>query len=397
MIQFYAFVFLLLSIQCSGQSAKDQLKIANSANTELKDFFQELSFVDKAGYFIIPVKIGTDTYEYIFDTGGYNTVTSEIIKKNELPELMKVKVGSSNQIKSEIKLSKIPRLTIGNVPFDNVGVFIFDFDESPIIKCYTNGGLIGKGIIKECIWQIDYQNKLIRIADHIDKMPNLDNSIKLKIEFDKVFNPFIEAQINGQTEKFLLDFGYGGFISLNQKTAEKLSFINTTEINGEGTVGANGVSNEKMFVTALQSLTIGKQNFANQVAFYSKSNNYNLIGSEISKYFIVTLNFKDRELILTPTKTEAKEIFKSFGFDLNSKDGKMYVSRLYKNQTADKAGLQLNDEVTKINGTIFSEMDYCAFYFATRQLFQSDDEIKIEVKRNNELKTFTIHKMPLAE
>jgi predicted aspartyl protease len=396
MRRLYFAIFILLYIQCPGQSSKDQLKIVNSANTELKDFYQEFHFVDRLGYFIIPIKIGTETYEYIFDTGGYNTATTEIMQKNELPELMKVKVGSSNQIKSEIKLSKIPRLYIGNVPFDNVGVFIFDFEESPIIKCYTNGGLIGKGIIKECIWQIDYQNKLIRIADRLDKMPNLDNSIKFKIELDKVFNPFVKAQINGKTEKFLLDFGYGGFISLNQKTADKYSFTKTTEIDGEGAIGANGTINEKTFAVTLQSLTIGGQNFTNQVAFYSKSNNYNLIGSEISKYFLVTLNFKDKELILTPIKRETTETFRSFGFDLNSKDGKIYISRLYKNHTAEQAGLLLNDEVTKINGDIFNEMDYCTFYFSIRELFQSDKEIRIEVKRGNELKEFIIAKKSLA-
>ena len=52
----------------------------------------------------IQVKIDTGSYEYIFDTGGYNTVTSKIMENANLPSLMEVEVGSSNKIKSKIKI-----------------------------------------------------------------------------------------------------------------------------------------------------------------------------------------------------------------------------------------------------------------------------------------------------
>jgi hypothetical protein len=391
------FIFILVTIQCLGQSPKEQLKIANSAHINMKDFYQEIPFVDKAGYFIIPVKIGSDTYEYFFETGGYNTVTTEIMIKNRLPELMQVTTGSSNQIKSKVKLSKVPKLYIGDIEFDSVGVFNFDFDQSPVIKCYANGGLLGKGVIKECVWQIDYRNKIIRVSDKIEKMPNLKNSIKIKVELDHVFNPFIKAEVAGRTEKFMVDFGYGGFISLTEKTAKKCSFANTKEINGEGTIGANGVSSARVFVSNLESLKIGNQVFKNQVAFYSKPNNFNLIGTELSKYFIVTLNFKNSELLLTPVEQITDEAFRTFGFDLNAKDGKIYVSSLYKNQSADKSGLRLNDEVIKINGQSPDTSNYCDFYFLVRELTRSDKEIKIEVKRNKEVAEITIYKTVLGE
>ena len=226
-------IFVSLTVYSFGQSPKEQLKIANAANVGLTDFYQEISFTDRGGYFIIPVTIGSQTYDYIFDTGGYNTVTTDIMTKNMLPELMKVSVGSSNQIKSEIILSKIPRLKVGDVQFTDVGVFNFDFNEAPVIKCYTNGGLLGKGVIKQAVWQIDYHNKIIRLADNLEKMPNLKNSVKLKVELDRVLNPFIQVEIDGRNQKFMLDFGYGGFISLTEKTANEYQFANSIETYGE--------------------------------------------------------------------------------------------------------------------------------------------------------------------
>ena len=163
----FATFFFIFCISSKGQTVKEQLSIANSVKLVSKNFYDEIPFSDKLGYFTIQVKIDSSSYVYIFDTGGYNTVTSKIMENAKLPSLMEVEVGSSNKIKSKIKLSKIPLLQIGKAQFENVGVFNFDFSSSPVINCYTNGGLIGKSVIKEGVWQIDYKKSVIRLSDNI--------------------------------------------------------------------------------------------------------------------------------------------------------------------------------------------------------------------------------------
>jgi len=385
-------IFVSLTVYCFGQSPKEQLKIANAANVGLTDFYQEISFTDRGGYFIIPVTIGLQTYDYIFDTGGYNTVTTDIMTKNMLPELMKVSVGSSNQIKSEIILSKIPRLKVGDVQFTDVGVFNFDFNEAPVIKCYTNGGLLGKGVIKQAVWQIDYHNKIIRLADNLEKMPNLKNSVKLKVELDRVLNPFIQVEIDGRNQKFMLDFGYGGFISLTEKTANEYQFANSIETYGEGTIGANGVNKESMYVSRLKTVKIAGQSLANQVAFYSKSNNYNLIGSELARYFIVTLNFKEKELILTPFSETPIDQFNSFGVDMNMNGKDIYISRLYKGLSGDVNGIKLNDTLVSVDKLSVDTANLCDSFFKKRDMLYQADSLNMKVKRDNEEMEFKLKK-----
>lgn len=385
-------IFVSLTVYSFGQSPKEQLKIANAANVVLKDFYQEISFTDRGGYFIIPVTIGSQTYDYIFDTGGYNTVTTDIMTKNMLPELMKVSVGSSNQIKSEIILSKIPRLKVGDVQFTDVGVFNFDFNEAPVIKCYTNGGLLGKGVIKQAVWQIDYHNKIIRLADNLEKMPNLKNSVKLKVELDRVLNPFIQVEIDGRNQKFMLDFGYGGFISLTEKTANEYQFANSIETYGEGTIGANGVNKESMYVSRLKTVKIAGQSLANQVAFYSKSNNYNLIGSELARYFIVTLNFKEKELILTPFSETPIDQFNSFGVDMNMNGKDIYISRLYKGLSGDVNGIKLNDTLVSVDKLSVDTANLCDSFFKIRDMLYKADSLNMKVKRDNEEMEFKLKK-----
>jgi predicted aspartyl protease len=373
------------------QSAKEQLSIANAAKLVSKSFYDEFSFTDKLGYFTIPVKIDSNTYEYIFDTGGYNTVTTNIMKAANLPSLLEVEVGSSNKIKSKIKLSKVPSLQIGKASFQDVGVFNFDFSESPVINCYTNGGLIGKGVIREAVWQIDYRKYVIRVSDELKKMPNLENSETIKIELDKTYNPFVKLMINGKQEKFLLDFGYGGLISLTEKSAAALKLNNSIIIEGEGSIGANGVVMEKTFVSWAEKLTFGKTVLKNKVAYASKSNNYNLIGSELAKYFIITLNFKNKELILTPYH-DNENGFETFGFNINMDTNIIYISKIFMGLNAQKAGLLQSDALVSINGQTFNGLSICDRYFAFNNLLRKEEEITIQVKRGEGSKAFTFAK-----
>jgi hypothetical protein len=113
-------VFSLSTVFVAAQSAKQQLAVANAGKLASQHFYSEITFPDKSGYFIIPVKIDTITYDYIFDTGGYNTVTGKIMESAKLSPVMEVEVGSSNKIKSKIKLAKVPMLQIGEARFEGV-------------------------------------------------------------------------------------------------------------------------------------------------------------------------------------------------------------------------------------------------------------------------------------
>ena len=391
------FLFLVFTYSADSQNAKEILEIANSGNIDSSNFLKEIKFEDKYGYFIIPVTIGNVTYNYIFDTGGYNTINTSILERNKLRELIQVEVGSSNQIKSKVAMSRVPNIQIAGISFRNVGVFNFDFEKSQAINCYTNGGIIGKGIIKESVWQIDYRNGLIRLTDKLSELPNLDNAIKLKVRLDKTFNPFIKAEVNGKKIEFMLDYGFGGFISLTENTAKKILKSSIQEIDGEGTIGANGMSEDHIFYGPIKSLEVGKKTFDNQIAYFSKPNNYNLIGSEISKYFIVTLNFREEELYLTPYADTVEEKYETFGFALNMNESGVYVSKLHSNSNAKELGLRLDDKVSMINGIDPTLMDYCDFYFLVKNLLKSKDEINLVINRTEGKAGITIGKESILD
>ncbi|MBC7865297.1 MAG: PDZ domain-containing protein, partial [Bacteroidia bacterium] len=214
---------------------------------------------------------------------------------------------------------------------------------------------------------------------------------KIKIELDKTLNPFLKLMINGKQERFMLDFGFGGLISLTEKTASSIKSNNIVTIEGEGNISANGVVKEKSYIALLENINIGKSELKNKVAYFSKSNNYNLLGSELTKYFIVTLNFKDEELILTPY-ADVENSFETFGFNINLDSNKIYVSKLFNNLNAQKAGLALNDEIISINGKQLSDFSNCDKYFSVYDILETKKEISLKVKRGEEKKVFLIVK-----
>lgn len=179
------------------------------------------------------------------------------------------------------------------------------------------------------------------------------------------------------------------------RTANEYKFATTIETEGEGAIGANGVNKESMFISKLTTVKIAGQSLANQVAFYSKSNNYNLIGSEIAKFFMVTLNFKEKELILTPISEIPVDSFKSFGIDMNTNENEIYISRIYKGLNGDKKGIELNDKVISVNKWTVDSLNLCDSFFKLRKTLSQSDNLDIKVVRDNIEMEFKLQKTEL--
>jgi hypothetical protein len=147
-----------------------------------------------------------------------------------------------------------------------------------------------------------------------------------------------------------------------------------------------------MYVSRLKTVKIAGQSVANQVAFYSKSNNYNLIGSELARYFIVTLNFKEKELILTPFSETPIDQFNSFGVDMNMNGKDIYISRLYKGLSGDINGIKLNDTLVSVDKLSVDTANLCDSFFKIRDMLYQADSLNMKVKRDNEEVEFKLKK-----
>lgn len=375
----FFFVFSL-----TAQKPGQILGWINSVTVDAKNFYYEIPFEYKNDLIIIKVAVGAETYDYIFDTGGYTIITNEMQNKNSYKVLAVQNVGSSNQLKTKVNIVAVDSMAIGKLAFKNIGALQMDLN-SPTLKCTVNGGVIGAAIIKNYIWQIDYSNRKLIVTDQLNKIKGLDKAVKLNVSFSNTLMPYLEAKVNGKKHKFMFDLGSVGKFSMTKKTAMKFTKnINVYEKEGSGSEGVNGVVNLPVSTFKADIITIGDLQFKDQPVLFTDVETEELIGNPIIKEYIITLNFKNKEMYLEPIAGNiTKQGWETYGFSLGFKEGKVFVKTLDKTLSAAKSGLLLYDEVVAINGEKIEVGSECSFIELNKKILSGNEDLNISIIRNN--------------
>ncbi len=337
---------------CTTLKSYRALHLVQTAHASQQGVCQEFSCEDEAGFITVPVRIGTHTYRYIFDTGAYAlTVTDKVITENQFSSAQAGSLGSSNQVRSNVKVTVVDTLRLGGLQFTDVGAFNLNFDQSPSIRCLTDGGLIGTSLIGKYIWQIDLARKKIIVTDELSKVPNLANAVKLPVSFDKRGLPFITIRINGQPEKVLVDMAGSGFLTLTQATAKKyVGDGNVLQLDGAQSEGTNGTKSTTLHMMVVKSVELELFTLTNQSVIFLSDSKYSLLGNDLLKHYLLTLNYPARELYLTPIPDHQRpEGFETFGFALTCQTNKTVIGTLCQDSPAWKAGLHLGDQVRAVD------------------------------------------------
>jgi hypothetical protein len=394
-------IILFITFACSGftqtsfaQKPKDVLKLINTVHTINKSFYYEIPFEYRNNHIILKVKIGNELYDYVFDTGGYNDITDSIQAKNSFPVLTKQTVGSANRLKSSVNIVKVDSLSIGELVFKDVAALQMNFDNSPSM-CGINGAIIGASIIKNLSWRIDFSQKIIIVTDDFPKLPSLPKTVKVPVTFNERLMPYIEAKLDGRTDKFMFDLGSSTLINLTDQTAKKYTKDKELiEIFGGAVEGGNGIIKMPIHIFKASSFEIGNTAmYTNKPVVFTKLSNENLIGNPIIKDYVVTLNFKENELYLSPI-SDPKTIngWNSFGLNIDYKTNKLLVTTIFNGLPAQKAGVNINDEILTINEQPVACYNFCDCKLTIDNLLQSNSTITLGIKNGDKVKLIKLTK-----
>lgn len=379
-----------------AQKPKEVLRWINTVETDNKDFYYEIPFEYRNDHIIIKVKIGNEFYDYVFDTGGYNDITNEIQKKNKFQILSKQIVGGTNRLKSEVNVVRVDSLKIGELVFKNIAALQMNFENVPSM-CGINGALIGASIIKNFSWRIDYQNKKIIVTDDFSKLPILPNTVKVSVSFNERLMPYIEAKLNGKSDKYMFDLGSASLFSLTEKTANKYQRKELIEIFGGVIEGGNGIVKIPVNIFKADKFEIGDAvQYTNKPVIYTKLSNENLIGNPIIKNFIVTLNFKEGELYLSSMQDDkTRDGWSSFGLNIEYNTGRFIITTIFNGLPAQKAGLNVGDEILTINQQSINCDTFCDCKLIIDNLIQSNSDITIGIKNGDTIKQINLTKQKI--
>jgi hypothetical protein len=151
---------------------------------------------------------------------------------------------------------------------------------------------------------------------------------------------------------------------------------------------------EKNYIGRIDELQIGSLKLQNIPAIFANTEDI-ILGKEFLSQCIMTIDYPGQQLILKPYhKFTFKDNYFTTGLKLNkNKQNKTFVEAIWRGSPADQAGLDLNDEILKINSR-----DTKSLSLQEISNILNDDRIpRIEIvsKKSFSERTVILNKKPL--
>jgi len=367
-------MFLVVSIY--GQ--KNDLNIGKTSS---KNYYEEFDFEYHKDKVYVPVEIQGITYKFILDTGAPNVISKEI---HDLinPKLIKtIPVTDASGKKENLNVVSVENLKLGNIVFENTATLVYDINSNPIFQCLGIDGFIGSNMLRNSILQIDLERYKIRLTDNKRKL-NLNKKNSKKIELiGSQSSPYVWIKLEGKDsakEQVLIDTGADGLYDISKnhyKIFEKEDIFSAIgESTGASSVSLFGdVPVENHFRLHLPFLKINGLTIKNDITNTTNDNN-SRIGSEILKYGVITIDFKNKRFYLNPKSEIINNEEPQFNFSRTLKDGKLIVGFVWDNELKEK--ISYGDEILEING---KEIVLCDL-IAKESIYKKEKTLKLKIK-----------------
>ena len=395
------YLVLAITLLSSCKSIK-MAKLLNHGTVQEGEFLNEVPFEYRMGLIILKVTIKGQEYDFLYDTGAPNVISKELANILNIKPYVVNKTGDSQGQKEELEYLLIDKITIGGIDFLETGAAVADLKKSSVIACLKIDGIIGANLMQKAIWQIDYENEVMRISNSISSFDVQDG---IHVQFSQKFSgtPIVDINVNGVTEKNVtIDTGSNGDfgLSLNvyKQSREKDSTAKTVFGIGTTTSGLFGVGTaDTIYYTAVPKISFGGVELSNQLTNF-KGSHATTIGNEFFKNYDVTYDYFEKEMILTNKKDADISSFDSFGFTYFYSDNKLNVSLIIEGSDAHSKGLIRGDQIIHMNGTNYSEMNldlWCELL--NQNLLRISNSLNITILRDGEQITYQLEKKNLLE
>ena len=230
-------IILIVFFGCTTTKNKNEFRDKYMFSVELgnSNFTENIKFIDSLDLIIIPVEISGKSYNFLFDTGSV-TMVSPSFRDNLIGINVedKTRISDAAGYKVNSDFSIIPKLSIGNIQFLNVGTNVTDLSIFEN-RCISIDGIIGANLMRTCFWKIDYDLKIISFSDSKDNV-KISNPA-LKLSFNETFggNPKTKFKFSNYDFWMTWDTGYNNSIQLADSLIFKTdSYPNLPIIKGRG-------------------------------------------------------------------------------------------------------------------------------------------------------------------
>ncbi len=376
---FAIFILLGLLIGCKTHWSK----AVKYGSVPLESFYEVVDIDINSRLIFVPVEISGTTYRFLFDSGAPCSISQELQDELQFKNLRSGHIRDTDNNKAPIEWVLVDTMRIGNVLFAQQPAFVGDFTANPALACLNVDGIIGSNNIKFCNWTIDTQaSKMTLTNSGIDSIGDFGTPIKYS--YDRQYNIGFDFKVENVTVKNIhLDYGSTGSLSITQTQFDTLKAYGLLDdvfiqagVKQSGIVGK--VTSVKKEISQIDTLKIGALEIPKVAVGTGTSR---LLGNIVLSKYIVTIDSENRKLYFSPYVQE-RSIAKTFGFQPGHSDSlNVYLQSITTGSPAEKAGLEANMQVLRIDSLDFENAHTICDYMDYLDLRRgSDNSISMRLK-----------------
>ena len=395
----YLIVFLSsIFTSCSLVSSIKISKAITEGHIKQTSFNREIPFKQINGFIILTVSIEGQQYDFLVDTGAPTVIDSDLAKKLKIKKLGNQKVSDAYNKKKSLAYVKIKEISIAELRFFETVAIVSDFSLITKGLCLKVSGILGANLMSRAIWQIDFAQSKINVADNRESLfiPEKSWNVDFRL-YGGVGTPKFNLTVNNILHEVILDTGSKWGITLLHTAKNQL--LNPQEfVLGYGTVsGFLGNIVDTIRLAKIPLVKVGDSlEVKDEIVTFRDKIISDLVGNDFLKNYLVTIDWKNQSITFSLLNISSIKSFNSFGFKPTLSNNRLIIGFLYQESPAYKIGLRLNDTILKINEWDFREVDqskYCDFIDS--KLLENAENLSVLVSSEGKERTLQLIKTDL--
>ncbi len=372
----HSFLLIALLVNTVAHAQVEDLPVKGVIPFELKEHL-----------IVIKGKINgsSKSYNFILDTGGLTFIDRKVAEELDL--------------KIRGNMAKMDTLEMGEVSIPNIFAFMgFNFKEFERYGIPLSG-IIGSNLLERFKVTLDYRNQRVILSPNKEDSGESTHGWQFKFTNHRVNNaPMIDCTINENISvSAMVDTGQPYSVVLPLNYLDKMGARDDPAlVRSKGVmIKWPGTKTIDTYLGRIEQFTQGSLKIRDLMCCFAELPpllSVPLLGKDYLCQFLITIDFPNDEILFVPYEDVqfVKDMF-SFGVNLSTgENNTIVVDGLWTGGPADKAGIDVGDEIVACNGMPFSG----DAIFELRQLIidENVNEIKLIVKDEERQREVILYK-----
>jgi predicted aspartyl protease len=353
---------------------------------------------------LVRIKInGSEPLDFLFDTGNAGLSVMDVNAAHRLGlEMSPSGSISFAGVTLPTLRAKAERFQIVNNGKDERRLALRDIscdvvDLAPFAELAGRrvDGILGYDVISRFVTTVDYQRQAVIFGRQTEgaAMPPPASDARLEIKGRRIIMPFalrggwivVKTRINGnEEEEMILDTG----ASLTTFSRDRARRLGLDVSRARPTTLILPIGRLTYLPHRLREIEFGGRTLSDSVAvvvsaregLFTAGTETSLLGANVLRHFRLTIDYGRHQLTLEPNadfESDPHE-YTSIGVLPKLRDGRFYVSGVVNGSPADEEGIEIGDEITRLDGHAMDQYSFGELVDAMRGPENSEVDITVQ-------------------